>query len=117
LIIQEVSNIVSLLPKTGEPLSLSPLVEYAISKYISFRRITYNINRINRYRSISIEIINKYNKILVESNINIYLEDTRPKNRSTNRPGLAVSFIKVILLSESIRNKTRIRSYVKLTTS
>jgi hypothetical protein len=61
--------------------------------------------------------INKYNKILVESNTNICLEDTRPKNRSTNRPGLAVSSIKAVLLSESIRNKTRIRSYVELTTS
>jgi hypothetical protein len=93
------------------------LVERAISKYISFCRIVYNINKINGYRSISVEIINKYNKILAEDNTNICLEDTGPKNRSTNRPRLAVSFIKAILLSESVRDRTRIRSYVKLTTS
>jgi hypothetical protein len=89
-------------------------VEHVISKYISFYRITYNINKINGYRSISVEIINKHNKILVESNTNIYLEDTGPKNRFTNRPGLAISSIKTVLLSESVRNKTRIRSYIKL---
>jgi hypothetical protein len=93
------------------------LVERIISKYISFRRITYDINRINRYRSISVEIINKYNKVLAENNTNICLEDTRPKNKSTNRPGLAVSFIKTVLLSESVRDRTRIRSYIKLITS
>jgi hypothetical protein len=93
------------------------LVEHVISKYISFRRITYNINKINGYRNISIEIINKYNKILIKSNINIYLEDTRPKNKSANRPRLVLSSIKTVLLSESIYNKTRIRLYVELTTS
>jgi hypothetical protein len=64
-----------------------------------------------------VEIINKHNKILVEGNTNIYLGDTRSKNRSTNRPGLAVFSIKAVLLSESVRDKTRIRSYVKLITS
>jgi hypothetical protein len=115
--IREVSNIVSFLPKTREFFLLSLLVERVISKYISFRRIVYNINRINGCCNISIEIINKYNKILAESNTNICLEDTGPKNRSANRPGLAVSFIKVVLLSESVRDKTRIRSYVELITS
>jgi hypothetical protein len=89
-------------------------IERVISKYISFRKIIYDINRVNRYYNISVEIINKYNKILAESNTNIYLEDTRPKNKSANRPGLAVSFIKIVLLSESMRDKTRIRSYVEL---
>jgi hypothetical protein len=93
------------------------LVERVISKYISFRRIAYDINRIDGCRSISVEIINKYNKILAESNTNISLEDTRPKNRSTNRPGLVVSSIKAVLLSESICDRTRIRSYIKLITS
>jgi hypothetical protein len=93
------------------------LVERVISKYISFRRIVYDINKINGYRNISVEIINKYNKILAENNTNIRLEDTRPKNKSTNRPGLVVSSIKVVLLSESMRDKTRIRSYVELITS
>jgi hypothetical protein len=64
-----------------------------------------------------VEIINKHNKILAESNINVRLQDTGPKNRSTNRPGLAVSSIKAILLSESVRDRTRIRSYIKLITS
>jgi hypothetical protein len=117
LIIREVSNIVSLLPKTGEPFSLSLLVERAISKYISFRRITYDIDGVNGYRNISMEIINKHNKILAKSNTNICLEDTGPKNRSANRPGLAVSSIKAVLLSESVRDRTRIRSYVELITS
>jgi hypothetical protein len=93
------------------------LVEYVISKYISFRKITYDINRVNGYYSISVEIINKYNKVLAESNTNICLEDTRPKNRSANRPGLVVSSIKAVLLSESVRDRTRIRSYVDLITS
>jgi hypothetical protein len=93
---------------------LLPLVEHIISKYISFRRITYNINRVNRYRSISIEIINKYNKILAESNTNIYLEDIKPKSKSANRPGLVVFSIKIVLLSESVRDKTRIRLYIEL---
>jgi hypothetical protein len=110
LIIREVSNIISFLPKTRKPFLLLLLVEHTISKYISFRRIAYDINRVNGYYSISIEIINKYNKILAEGNTNIRLEDTRPKNRSANRPGLAVSSIKAVLLSESIRDKTRIRS-------
>jgi hypothetical protein len=117
LIIREVSNIVSLLPKTGEPFSLSLLVERAISKYISFRRITYDIDGVNGYRNISMEIINKHNKIFAKSNTNICLEDTGPKNRSANRPGLAVSSIKAVLLSESVRDRTRIRSYVELITS
>jgi hypothetical protein len=90
------------------------LVERVISKYISFRRIVYDIDKINRYYSISVEIINKHNEILVENNINICLEDTRLKNRFTNRLGLAVSSIKAILLSESICNRIRIRSYVEL---
>jgi hypothetical protein len=117
LIIQEVSNIIFFLLKTREPLSLLLLVERVISKYISFRKIVYDINRINGYRNISVEIINKYNKILAESNTNIYLEDTGLKNRSTNRPRLAVSSIKVVLLSKSIFNRIRIRSYIKLITS
>jgi hypothetical protein len=117
LIIQEVSNIISFLLKTKKPFSLSLLVERAISKYISFCRITYDINKVNGYRNISVEIINKYNKILAKNNTNVCLENTRPKNRSTNRPGLAVSSIKVVLLSELVYNKTRIRSYVELTTS
>jgi hypothetical protein len=91
--------------------------ERIISKYINFRRIVYNINKINGYYNISVEIINKHNKILAESDINIRLEDTGPKNRSTNRPRLAVFFIKAVLLSESVCDKTRIRSYVELTTS
>jgi hypothetical protein len=115
--IQEVLNIVSFLLQTKKPFSLSLLIEYAISKYINFRRIAYDINRINGYRSISVEIINKYNKILAESNTNVCLEDTGPKNRSANRPGLAVSSIKVVLLSESVRDRTRIRSYIELITS
>jgi phage FluMu protein Com len=93
------------------------LIEHIISKYISFRRIVYNINRINKYHNISVEIINKYNKVLAESNTNIYLENTKPKNKSINRPGLAVSSIKIILLSESVHDRTRIRSYVELITS
>jgi hypothetical protein len=117
LIIREVSNVISFLLKTKKPFSLSLFVERVISKYISFRRITYDINRVNGYYSISVEIINKHNKILAENNTNIYLENTGPKNRSANRPGLAVSSIKVVLLSESVYNKTRIRSYVKLITS
>jgi hypothetical protein len=114
LIIREVSNIIFFLPKTKEPFLLLLFIERAISKYIRFRRIVYDINRINEYRNISVEIINKYNKILAESNTNVRLENTRPKNRFTNRPRLAVSSIKVVLLSESVHNKTRIRSYVKL---
>jgi hypothetical protein len=117
LIIREISNIISFLPKTKESLLLLLFVERVISKYISFHRIVYNINRINGYHNISIEIINKYNKILAESNTNIRLENTRPKNKSTNRPGLVVSFIKVVLLSKSICDKTRIRSYIELTIS
>jgi hypothetical protein len=112
--IREVLNIISFLLKTKEPFLLLPLVERVISKYISFRRIAYDINKINGYRNIFVEIINKYNKILAENNTNVCLEDTGPKNRSANRPGLAVSFIKIVLLSESMRNKTRIRSYVEL---
>jgi hypothetical protein len=114
LIIQEVSNIISFLLKTRKSFSLLLLVERVISKYISFCKIAYDINKINKYYSISVEIINKYNKIFAKSNINIYLKDIRPKNRSTNRPRLVVSFIKAVLLSESIYNKTRIRSYIKL---
>jgi hypothetical protein len=114
LIIREVLNIIFFLLKIEESLLLLLLVERVISKYISFRRIVYDIDKINRYYSISVEIINKHNEILVENNINICLEDTRLKNRFTNRLGLAVSSIKAILLSESICNRIRIRSYVEL---
>jgi hypothetical protein len=57
LIIQEVSIVISFLLKIRESLSLSLLVERVISKYINFRRIIYNINKINGYHNISIEIL------------------------------------------------------------
>jgi hypothetical protein len=43
--------------KNRRTVLLSLLIERVISKYINFRRITYNINRINRYRNISVEIL------------------------------------------------------------
>jgi hypothetical protein len=57
LIIRGVLAVVSFLLEVEEPFSLLSLVERVISRYINFRRVAYSINRINGYRSISVEIL------------------------------------------------------------
>jgi hypothetical protein len=71
LIIQGVLAIVFFLLEAEELFLLLSLVEHVISRYINFRKIAYNINRINGYRNISIKVLStniiKYSSKVIQT--------------------------------------------------